>query len=256
MPANRHDRIVDLEQQVQDLRRDLDAYRRRDLFHQTPRQIRTAITCAISASYPTAPADTYGIKFVDGTFTESAGDQTPTDTNRSATYQRIAHDRTPGRFLAEGTLVQVYEENSRWWIFHADQLLAWLELDATLTPGSSASATLCVWNGSIYGTTGGSTTLYDPHNRNFGLDGEKILCGRLNGRWEALGENGLLRRGTPDSNISSGSSGTVSIAGSSVNITGYVDWAEGGEQVSASKESWWKYQPDETQWYWLGGECE
>ena len=249
-------RLNDLESQVADLRRQIERDARRNARLVAPRQVRTAITCAISASYPTAPADTYGIKFLDSTFTETAGDQTPTDTNRSATYQRIAHDRMSGRFLSEGTVVEVYEQNNRWWIVHADQLLAWLELDAALHPGSSAAATLCVFNGTIYTATGGSTTLYDPHKRNFGLDGEKILCGRLNGRWEGLGENGLLRRGTPDANIASGASGTVSIAGSAVNITGYVDWAESGEQVSISKEAWWKYQPDEEKWYWLGGECE
>lgn len=65
-------------------------------------------------------------------------------------------------------------------------------------------------------------------------------------------------KGKPDSSIASGASGTVSVyyrtTDSTINITGYVDWAEGATAVSVNKESWWEYF--EGRWYWTGGECE
>lgn len=87
-----------------------------------PRNPRWAITCKKDAetSYPvdTDTPNTYWIKFLDSTYTDAEGDQTPDDTERQTEGACLAHyrDADPYRYLAEGTEVVVFFDNRQWWI--------------------------------------------------------------------------------------------------------------------------------------------
>lgn len=71
--------------------------------------------------------------------------------------------------------------------------------------------------------------------------------------------------GKADSNINAAASGTVSLwrgttgidlADTGDNVTAWLDWAEGGEKVSAGKEVWIRWFSEEQIWRIIGAECE
>jgi len=73
----------------------------------------------------------------------------------------------------------------------------------------------------------------------------------------------LLRLGKPDSNVTAGGTGTISIwSGSGTatdtteNSTAELDWMEGGDDISSGKEVLIQWVIDEGQWRITGAECE
>jgi len=84
-----------------------------------PRPAKTCKKDGVTA-YPTAASEpnTYYIQFLDSTYTESEGDQTPSDTARQSTGRYLAHMREAERYryLPEGSIVGVFHDRARWWI--------------------------------------------------------------------------------------------------------------------------------------------
>lgn len=87
-----------------------------------PRNPRWAVTCKkdTGSSYPAEEdqPNTYWIKFLDSTYSETEGDQTPSDTERQTEGATLAHyrDREPYQYIPEGTVVLVLFDHGRWWI--------------------------------------------------------------------------------------------------------------------------------------------
>lgn len=67
-----------------------------------------------NGSYPSSPATVYPIRFLDGTFTETAGTQTLTKTAHSATNLRVGYN--DATFISSGTVCQAWRQNKRWYI--------------------------------------------------------------------------------------------------------------------------------------------
>ena len=71
-----------------------------------------------------------------------------------------------------------------------------------------------------------------------------------------------FKLGKSDSTITAGSSGTVSIwsgstlADTGVNVTAWLDWMDGGENVSSGKELLIQWFPDRGKWQIIGADCE
>ena len=86
------------------------------------RNPRLAKTVMGDVSYPAADdspvPNTYPIVFLDSTWTEDQGGQTPTHTERQTNYAALAHlpDEKPYAYLPEGSIVVVAWDNRRWWI--------------------------------------------------------------------------------------------------------------------------------------------
>ena len=87
----------------------------RDGIPGAPRQVRLAKTITTGGSYPTAPADTYGIIFLDGTFTTTQGNNGETMTDRQSSALVTAHS-IDGRYYPTGSYVWVARLNHKWWI--------------------------------------------------------------------------------------------------------------------------------------------
>lgn len=105
MIGRQQDQIATLERRLANIRQ--------------PQQVWLAKTTK-TTTYPGSSADTFEIVLVDGTFTETAGDQTPTYTNRAASPQKVAHNIS-GQYIAEDTYVWVFRTFStdgkhKWWI--------------------------------------------------------------------------------------------------------------------------------------------
>lgn len=81
-----------------------------------PKQVRLAKTTHSAESYPAAPANCYEIEFLDGTFTEAAGQQTPTYTDRGSLAYALS---MAGEYFLEGTRVAVVRIGRQWWIMFA-----------------------------------------------------------------------------------------------------------------------------------------
>jgi len=109
------------------------------------RHVRLARTTT-SGTYPSTPCDTYEIVFLDGTFTESAGDQTPTYTERSASPQAIAYDIRSDGLIPEDTEVLVLEQNGKWWIVARATLaqIVRVTLDEDMGASTAGQATATV----------------------------------------------------------------------------------------------------------------
>ncbi|MCG8430826.1 MAG: hypothetical protein MJA29_06620 [Candidatus Omnitrophica bacterium] len=95
------------------------------------------------------------------------------------------------------------------------------------------------------------------------LPGEYAFARRFSdsGFYEILGPIGLLRMCKPKSAVTAGSSGTVEIytdpsTNSMVEVDAYLDWADGGENISMSKECFIKYMTDRQEWQFVIAECE
>lgn len=67
-------------------------------------------------------------------------------------------------------------------------------------------------------------------------------------------------KGKADSTITAGSSGTVSVwrggSDTSYNVTGYLNWMHGSEDISSGKELVLCYFEDEAKWVIVNAECE
>jgi len=153
---NYDDRISRLEVELERVRELADRAAEREARIGLPRQPRLAITCAQSSegfpsapSYPDPGANTVWIKFLDSTFTETEGEQTPTDTERQATDGAVlAHGRGCNH-LQEGLVVHVYHDNGRWWIIPPRRGMVRFEMTEVLalpqSGSGSANAYLLDW---------------------------------------------------------------------------------------------------------------
>lgn len=69
-----------------------------------------------------------------------------------------------------------------------------------------------------------------------------------------------IKQAKPDSTITAGSSGTFSIyedgTDTTKNVTGHLDWAEGGEDMTSGKEAFLRFFHDRKEWVVIGAECE
>lgn len=140
----------------------------------------------------------------------------------------------------------------------------------SLQVGGTCEAILMPWNGTAYAVDDRLVIqIEDLHAWAFAVGTANwagtphvlpVIESPKRGFFEVAYPYGLEQQGKPDSTITSGSSGTVSIyAGvtdTGVNITGNVNWADSGDDVTSGKESFWKYSLEQAQWNWIGGECE
>lgn len=79
------------------------------------RPIRIAKTCAAPyTSYPTAPATVFPFVFLDADYTETGGNQTLSETERSASSQGVVFN-LGNQYLAEGTRIDVWQDRGKWY---------------------------------------------------------------------------------------------------------------------------------------------
>ena len=144
-------RVAELETLVSELLAGRDSAAEREAGPGGGRNPRPAITCKKDAGTPyPAKADTpntYYVKFLDSTYTQSEGDQTPTDTERQSEGRFLAHIREAEtyRYLPEGSVVGVFYDKGgssggRWWII----------CDPKTEP--DADVIMCLTNGAVVDT--------------------------------------------------------------------------------------------------------
>ena len=113
------------------------ARQRQPARHGIPRNPRPCVTHDGGETYPTEAGGTFcfWIKFVDGSFTETVGAQSATDTNR----QVDAKFKALGKWVAEGTKCWAVFDKGQWWLLDAvasfDPCGAWVtDLDSEDSP--------------------------------------------------------------------------------------------------------------------------
>lgn len=159
------DELTRLGAEIRELQQRADQAAEREARVGLPRQPRLARTCREEAGVDDYPSsgDTFWIQFLDSTFTETEGDQTPTHTERQADGAVVAHSL--GGYLAEDTVVFAARDNGRWWIWRClgegDVLWAKVQsgntnADANLARGFTVMS--CNWEGT--GVTGEEFTIY------------------------------------------------------------------------------------------------
>jgi hypothetical protein len=149
-----------------------------------PLQVRLVKTVSDSGggSYPSAGADTFGIIFVDGTYTKSAGTNAHTFTLRKSTPAvDVAHSIT-GRYYPVNTYAIVFRHNHAWWFLEDICKARWISFTLTAslatTDASKSSTTVSdYWQGTNPGST---VTVYNqPASSNYifsGASGAKGLA--------------------------------------------------------------------------------
>ncbi len=182
-------RLEQLERELASLRALADQAPEREARVAAGRNPRLAKTCKDSV-YParSTGVNTYYIKFVDSTVTETEGDQTPTHTERQAAYAAVAHlpDESPYRYLPEGSIVMVLWDNGRWWIVSTfTQQATWIEFSVDDVNGfgtsdSSVTVTVEVYHNG-YTPSVAVTTIY-----NKSASSDYIFSGDDNDRGIAL----------------------------------------------------------------------
>lgn len=111
--------------------------------------------------YPTRAdaRNCWEIVFIDSTFTETAGVQSLTSTNRrAASPWAVAHNLYNDPFVPEGTLLMVWRDNNRWWFEYEDEIQIAV-LQGTLTEGGSVSVKVQLPGGG--NAPGGAVTAWD-----------------------------------------------------------------------------------------------
>jgi len=117
IPLSIERRLQALEHENEQLRKVVDQLGRRDAALDMQRQLWIAKTAAVS-SYPSDPADTFGIIFQDGEYARTEGSPSPTYGDRSLAPLEWAKS-IAGNYYAEGTYVVVMEEDRQYWIIDA-----------------------------------------------------------------------------------------------------------------------------------------
>lgn len=103
-------RIDAMEAQLRQMQAELRSLRKEPAGG-TPHFVRIGKTTTDGeASYPSAPANTYGVVCQEATFTSTPGNQTPTVTDLSEAQQIVAHDLVDDRFIDEDTQVLVLRQ--------------------------------------------------------------------------------------------------------------------------------------------------
>lgn len=124
------------------------------------RNPRLARTTSIG-TYPTRAdaRNCWEIVFVDATFTDEAGVQPLTITNRRANSPwAVAHNVYNDPFIPEDTLIMVWRDNNRWWFEYEDPIQIAV-LQGTLTEGGSVDVKVQLPGGG--NVPGGAVPAYD-----------------------------------------------------------------------------------------------
>jgi hypothetical protein len=119
-------RVKSLEAVIASLQRSNRDLIAREARWRAPREFRIAKTVAEPGEeeeddpvYPDPGANVYPIIFIDGTFTEAAGVQTPTYHDRQDEPAHYVLDLDGGSYIAEGSKLVVVRMNNRWWTARA-----------------------------------------------------------------------------------------------------------------------------------------
>jgi len=108
------ERMRRMESEIARLSADLARLRATPADTARPQEVRLARTYN-TGSYPGGGSDnTFPATFVDGTFTETAGNQTPTITERDTGNVAIIHN-TSDDYIPVNTLIPVWRQGGRWW---------------------------------------------------------------------------------------------------------------------------------------------
>lgn len=108
--ANTSDRLVSLERDFQMARKDLETIESRPAETGSKRPHRLAeIESPVGAGF-----NTFNITFLDGTYTEVAGNQTPVYQSRQNVSAGVAHNLSTSS-MSVGDVVVVHRWSNRWW---------------------------------------------------------------------------------------------------------------------------------------------
>lgn len=179
-----NDRVESLERQLQQVQRIQNQQPCRDGVPGAPRQVRLVKTATVSGVYPTEPADTFGVIFLDTTFTQTAGNNGHTNTDRQAAAAAYAHSMS-GKYYPVGSLAFVERQNHRWVFIEAlnTQMIPF-ELTAPLVYGvvpSADNAKILEWNGTTWVVGSTAIRVFD-----WGQSGGTY------GNWVGLGPAGAI----------------------------------------------------------------
>lgn len=107
-----------LEREVQDLRRSLDRMTVRNPSTAPVKNSRLARTVNGGTSYPSS-GNTFYIEFLDGSYTKSPGNQTPTLAARQSVNFAVCQNLA-STLPSEGTKLHVFEWRGYWWTYWAE----------------------------------------------------------------------------------------------------------------------------------------
>lgn len=193
--GNVEDRLADLEAALAALRVDARSSAIASRGAEAPRAVRWARTVLDPATftYPAAGTtpNTYPIIFLDGTYTQTVGQQTPTWTNRQATGKSVVHNVASGldAYIPITSIIPVWNDRGRWWTDWPSPNVFHVTVGTTIPSGVSGSITLpngrvvtatnwgpdaingdkaVVWrthtDGAWYFIKGGSTVVVGPYD--------------------------------------------------------------------------------------------
>lgn len=148
---NLTERILTLESTIARMASDIDRSRAREAITSGRSPVRIARIVG-----PVGSSDnTFDIIFIDGTYTETKGQQTPTWDDRQFSAKAVAYNLA-GTKVDAGTKVPVYFWGDLWWLWHnttsssSDHPLAIVRIDESPGVGSCSPVsrpTDCVWEG-------------------------------------------------------------------------------------------------------------
>jgi len=168
------DELRRLQAEIRELRQRADQAAEREARVGQPRQPRLARTCREDHDVDDYPetGDTFWILFLDSIFEETEGDQTPEHTERQEDGAVVAHSLQG--YIAEDTVVFVFRDNGRWWIWTgaaAGATLLWgrlrEDMDYDGRPGNGPGVINrlvelknCTWDGVMNGSQFTAKTPY------------------------------------------------------------------------------------------------
>lgn len=127
--------------------------------------------CYNNGSYPSS-GNTFPVTFVDATFTEAGGSQTPTVVERNTGNIVFAQNLLGSEIPAAGTMVPLVRENERWWTWYTPSGSGTDDADAFIrikTGGAEASCAAvdkdvgeCYWHGAVVTLAGSPNFCADP----------------------------------------------------------------------------------------------
>jgi len=191
-------RLRELENQLAAAQRQLGQMEQRPAIlrdGRNPRLAKTAIAPG-AGSYPTEASNpnTYGIVFLDSTYTQASGNQARSDTARQTEARTVAQQLLPNTYVPVGTIVEVFWDSNRWWFawgLSDTTILTPFYLDEDLLQGEDASATVIQWDPgtSTWTVSGDSITVWDVPNfgpADNGQRGWAIFGEGTSGRYEII----------------------------------------------------------------------
>ena len=189
------DLVLSLQSQVVSLKQRLEHFEARiGQATMRPAPLLAITSNPATGSYPAADANpnTYPIRFIDHTYTDSPGSQSASTNTHTTVAQTVARNYHPnGSYVPVGTIVSVINISNRWHFYHVDGLGAVVfTTTATLAPNGTASATVKTWNGSSY-ISGATITVHDVGVLNqSAANGSWGVAVLINGRYEVTAIEG------------------------------------------------------------------